>query len=124
MPTAKTTLNPAYGQLKNCLHDGLRLDDSICFRPKADISVRWDAGAMKPRATRILSALVFGTAGTAVYWSVGLQVLGFFMIGDCMDVAVCEQSKRDIFRTGFIIEVALYLTLMALTAFIMWRRRR
>jgi hypothetical protein len=27
LPTAKTTLNPAYGQLKICLQQGLRLDD-------------------------------------------------------------------------------------------------
>ena len=29
MPTAKTTLNPAYGQLKICLPNELRLDDPI-----------------------------------------------------------------------------------------------
>jgi len=31
MPTAKTTLNPAYGQLKICLPNELRLDDPISF---------------------------------------------------------------------------------------------
>jgi hypothetical protein len=29
MPTAKTTLNPAYGQLRKCLPNSTRLDDTI-----------------------------------------------------------------------------------------------
>ena len=35
MPTAKTTLNPAYGQLRNCLPNSTRLDDPITHSPES-----------------------------------------------------------------------------------------
>jgi hypothetical protein len=49
------------------------------------------------------------------------MILGVMMMGDCIDVEACERSKQAILRTGLIIEVVLYVALMAL--FLRKRRR-
>ena len=55
MPTAKTTLNPAYGQLKIYLQKGLRLDDPISFGHELPFSC---------------------TLGNGVFWSIVLKKSG------------------------------------------------
>ena len=51
---------------------------------------------------------------TLLYWPFALFILGFLMLGDCLDPAACEANKRVILTVGFAIEVTIYGLLLHL----------
>jgi hypothetical protein len=60
---------------------------------------------------------------TLAYWLCAFIFIGMLVIGDCFEVRACSEAKGRILDTGLSVAVALYLVLIALTAWALFRRR-
>jgi hypothetical protein len=60
---------------------------------------------------------------TLAYWLCAFTFVGMLTIGDCLDVHACSEAKGRIMGTGLGVAAAIYLVLVALAAWALFKRR-